>query len=354
VKTVCIAVCLGLCLGSSWAVAADAPALTVVAECDRQWTGLAVVGDDVFVCFPRWSPDVPVSVARLIDGEAAPWPDAAWNDWSPGQPVEGRFVCVQSVVGGGDGSLWVLDPGNAFFMGVVPGAARLLRFDAATGELRAIFVFDEPAITAASYLNDVRVDAARGFAYLTDSGTGALVVLDLASGASRRLLADHPATKAEGVVLTVEGRQWRLPDGSVPQVHADGIALSPDGDTLYFQALCGRTLHAVPTTALRDTALAAAELAERLRVVGETGASDGLICDARGFVYVTALEHNAIRRVNPGGGVVETLVAGPEIRWPDSFAWDESGRLLFTTSQIHLWGQGETPYLVLRVEAPSR
>lgn len=322
--------------------------LVEVATSPRRWTGIAVTPTGrLFVSFPRWSRDVPVSVAGVVGGRIVPWPDSALNSWAPGGDAASQFVCVQALLADTAGSLWVLDPGS--FGGLVEGAPKLMRFDAATGALRRVYRYSAPVLAPTSYLNDVRVDLRAGVAYLTDSGDGAIIVTDLATGESRRLLDDHPSTGAEDVVLTIEGRQW-LQGGQRPRIHSDGIALSDDGRWLYYQALTGRTMYRIATAALRDRALGAEALAARVETMGVTGAADGLIVGTDGQVYISALEENAIRRFDPATRRVETVVADPRIKWPDSFARDASGRIWFTTAQIHLGGQVTEPFRVFRID----
>jgi sugar lactone lactonase YvrE len=288
-------------------------------------------------------------VAELIDGELVPFPDVRWNSWTPEADPTTTFVCVQSVVADTAGHLWVLDPGRV--RGLVEGGTKLIRFDLATGEPVTTYRFREPEITPSSYLNDVRIDLESGFAYMTDSGDGAILVTDLASGISRRLLDDHPSTQAEEVTLTIEGEPWVRSDGSSPRVHSDGIALSPDRTHLYYQALTGRTLYRIPTAALRDADLPPEDLARQVEVVGETGAADGLIFGADGMLYISALEESAIRRLDPVSGETEVVVADERIRWPDTFTRDPAGRILFTTAQIHLGREVSEPYRIFRIEA---
>jgi hypothetical protein len=128
------------------------PTLEIYAESDRQWTGVAVTPDGrVFVNFPRWSPEVPVSVAEaLADGTLRPFPDEAWNSWTPDADPSSTFICVQSVVADGQGSLWVLDPANPGFQGVVPGGAKLVEIDAATGGVVRVIGFDGSVTTYGS------------------------------------------------------------------------------------------------------------------------------------------------------------------------------------------------------------
>ena len=128
----------------------DAPPgrLEIVAESPRQWTGVAATKDGrLFVNFPRWSEDVPVSVAELKSGKLVPFPDAEWNAWERGKghdPVK-RFICVQSVTVDDKGELWILDPANPGFQGVVEGGAKLIRHNrigkhAEQSEVEARFV----------------------------------------------------------------------------------------------------------------------------------------------------------------------------------------------------------------------
>ena len=47
----------------------------VLASSVKQWTGVAVSHEGrVFVNYPKWSDDVPVSVAEIIDGKAIAYP----------------------------------------------------------------------------------------------------------------------------------------------------------------------------------------------------------------------------------------------------------------------------------------
>jgi sugar lactone lactonase YvrE len=331
-------------------IASAEPTLEIFAESDRQWTGVAVTEDGrVFVNFPRWSPDVPVSVAEVLsDRSLVPFPDEAWNSWTLEADPSITFVCVQSVVADGRGSLWVLDPANAGFRGVVAGGAKLVEIDAATGGVVQAFAFDGVIAPPASYLNDVRIDHRHRTAYITDSGDGALIVVDLRTGASRRVLDDHPSTAAEDTILTFEGNQWLLPDGSAPQVHADGIAYDRVSDFIYYQALTGRTLYRIAGAALRDHSLDEEALGAMVETVADSGASDGLLWDGANGIFISAIEDDAVKRWNPEGGV-ETVITDPRIAWPDSFALSADGGLYVTTSQIHRGPNPAEPYRVLKI-----
>jgi sugar lactone lactonase YvrE len=299
----------------------------------------------IFVNFPRWSDDVPVSVAELLpDGSVRPFPDAEWSGTARGP--DSRFVCVQSVVADREGYLWVLDSGNPRFAGVIPGAPKLLKFDVRDGRLLAKIPYAEPVIGPHSYLNDVRIDTAREVAYLTDSGAGAIVVTDLRSASSRRLLDGHPSVKAEEIDIVIDGTPWRQPGGGTPRVHSDGIALSPDGASLYFQALTGRTLYRIAAASLCDPTLVPDELGRKVEKVGVTGPADGIEFAPDGTLYLTSLEDNAVKRLTSGGKAA-VVVRDRRLQWPDSLAVGTDGVIYVTTSRIHL---GRGPYGVFRIK----
>jgi sugar lactone lactonase YvrE len=196
-----------------------------------------------------------------------------------------------------------------------------------------------------SYLNDVRVDTRTGTAFITDSGNGALIVVYLSSKQFRRILDNHPSTHAEkDVTITVGGTKW-LRDGKTPQIHADGIALDSKGGQLYFQALTGKTLYRIATDVLRDPTLDDEAIARKLTVVAEVGPSDGLLFGPGGKLYLSSLEHNAIRALSPEGKL-DVIIDGEEIAWPDSFSIDPEGRVYFTVSRIH---EGQTPSSVYKI-----
>ncbi len=325
-------------------VATETPeGITIIAESAAQWTGVAAVDERVYVNFPRWSEKVPVSVGYLDEGGAVvPFPNASWQTWKPGDNITDKFVSVQSVVPAPDGQVWVLDTGNPGFQGIYQNSTRLFRFDESGNKTAEIYFID--SVEPQSYTNDIRFDYERNRAYVTDSGVGGLIVVDLETESTYRALDGHPSTMATDTVITIDGEKW-LRNGEPPKVHADGIALH-DG-FVYYQALSGRTLYRISQDMLERGESEEAR-AEAVETLAEVGPSDGLIAGPDGSIYLSSLEQNAVRVYRPDG-TIETIAQDELIAWPDSFSWAPNGDLLVTTSRIHQGAEPKGKYGVLRI-----
>ncbi len=337
---------------SAPARAQDSPALTKVASFEHQATGIAVGKDGrVFVSFPRWSEDASVSVAELKDGKPVPYPNAEWNRWRNAlkDKVEAKdhFVCVQTVEADHAGNIWVLDAGAPAMAALVPGAAKLVEIDGKSNQVTRVVRFDDTVAPQGSYINDVRFSPDDKTAYLTDSGAkGGLVVVDMASGKSRRVLDGYPQTQADpDVTVMYDGKPLRRPDGRGVDFTADGLALSVDGKTLYWQAIKGKTLYSVPTdaiaggftTAVLPETLTDHSVAGKVAVVGDNGPADGLIISrADGKMYITSPQDDSIkvRDLAHNGSAPTVLIKDARLRWPDTFGEGPDGTLYLTTSHI--------------------
>jgi sugar lactone lactonase YvrE len=314
----------------------------------------------IFVNFPRWVDEPTPSVAEVAaDGSLVPYPNESINAWdkTPGESAQGHFVCVQSVVVDEEDALWILDPASPGFQAVVEGGAKLLKVNLATNEIERVYHFDNESAPTKSYLNDVRF--AQGFAFMSDSGLGAIVVLNLTTGTARRLLGNHASTKAEpDVEPVIGGRPWKFADNTTPQVHSDGIAIDPKREYVYYKALVGRTLYRVPITALLDESLSPEALENLVERVAVTEPTDGLEFDAQGNLYLTSLEWNAIKVLRPDGRL-EVFARAVDFLWTDTITMSHDGDLLFSASQFHLMpafngdvDKRTPPYKVFRLKLP--
>lgn len=317
----------------------------VFAFYDAMPTGVTVSEQGrLFVNFPQWGDNAPFSVGEIRDGKVFPYPDQAINTPDQKAPAK-HFISVQSVVADGQERLWVLDTAAPKFSAPQPGGAKLVAIDLKSNKVVKTLVFPANVILPSTYVNDMRFDlrtGKEGTVYVTDSsvsGPGAIIVMDIATGkATRRLDGDVSTSADKRFIPTVEGEAMlaRGADGTAKPfgVASDGIALSPDGQTLYFSPLSSRHLYAVPTRLLRDEHVTEAQLSAAVLDMGEKGASDGLEADANGAVYASDYEHNGIRK-RLADGTWQTIVHDPRAIWPDTLSIGPDGYLYFTANQLN-------------------
>lgn len=330
-------------------------------------TGVTVANNGrIFVNFPKWGDAVDYTVAEVKNGQTVPYPNAEINHYAVGDNPAEKLISVQSVVVDPTGKrLWILDTGSIAFGPVAPNGGKLIAVDLNTNQIVKKIIFPAGVALTKTYLNDVRFDLHRGkegMAFITDSGANAIIVVDLASQKAWRRLTDHPSTVPDlAIAPVVEGSllEMRLPNQppSKLQVGADGIAISPDGKTLYYCPLISRHLYSVSIDALADPNNKDAAVGATVKDLGDKGgAGDGLESDAQGRVYLSNYEHNAILRRNTDG-TIETFVHDPRVLWPDTLSLASDGYLYFTANQIErqpVFNNGrdlrQKPYVLFRVK----
>ncbi len=292
-------------------------------------TGVTVSREGrIFVNFPRWGDAVEFTVAELKGAKPVPYPDAVFNRLNKDRPTD-SLVSVQSVVVDPDNRLWLLDTGSTEFGPTLPGGPKLVGVDLKTNKVFKTIRFPREVALETTYLNDIRFDLRRGkggVAYITDSslkGPNGLIIVDLATGQSRRRLNGHPFTKPDPQFLPiVEGRPlMNRPPGGKPAhmtFGSDGIAIAHDGKHLYYCPLSSRRL------------------------------------------YLTDYEDNAILRRNADGGY-DTLAHDPRLLWPDTLSVAADEYLYIIANQLHRQAQfhgsedsRRKPYALFRIRIDAQ
>lgn len=294
----------------------------------------------IFLNYPHWGDKVEATVAELKNGKPVAYPEGLPQSGSAA-PAE-RLMAVQSVVVDQKDRLWMLDTGRVEGAPAPFGGPKLIGVDLATNKVFQKIVFPAEVAGERSYLNDVRFDFMRGrsgMAYITDSSTPGLVVVDLATGKSWRRLAQHRSTQPDPDFQPyIEGEQVLVtgPDGRQhrPQVASDGIALGADHTWLYYCPLSSRHLYRVAVDALSNPAATDAQVAATVEDLGDKGMSDGMESDREGRIYFGDLENNSIRRRLPDGRY-QLIAHDARILWPDTLSLASDGYLYFTANQLH-------------------
>ena len=292
----------------------------------QQVTGVTVSATArIFVNFPRWRKGVENSVVEITkDNQKLPYPNKEWNTWEIGRADENeKFIGVQAVVAF-ENKLYVLDTRNPLF-GTVVDTPRLFVFNLSDNKLEKTYLLQKDSYYPNSYINDLRVDKKNNKIYCTDSGRAGLIVLDITSGKSTRVLDNHFSTKAEQSYLTFNNKKWEN------TVNSDGIALDTKNDLLYFHALTGYSLYSVSAKVLANANNK--EVEKSVKLVAKTSAPDGMILDENGTLYFADLENNKIMYRKQDGSI-HTLVKGDKIKWADTFSIYNND-LYFTNSRIN-------------------
>ena len=257
-----------------------------------------------------------------------------------GANYQNYLIGVQSVVIDSADRLWILDTGrnleeNGTLVTASYGGAKLVGVNLTSNTVFKTIVFPDTVAFPESYLNDVRFDlranlsgtSGQGVAYITDSsveGRTGLIIVDLGTGNSwRHLTASQYVQPDRQFLAYVWGRPLYGFMAGQPanflSFGVDGIALSSDGQTLYFGGVGTRYMYSIPTAALRAQGPTSEVMAQAsVNSVTQKGLSDGFETDSNGFIYHGNMEDNAISFFNPANGTDQLFLRDPRISWADT------------------------------------
>jgi sugar lactone lactonase YvrE len=329
---------------------------TVYTDMDYQPTGIAVSSKGrIFISFPKWSDTYKNAVVEMYpDGATRPYPNEYMNSFKEGDNGRAKWVSVQSVFVDELDQLWVVDPASPNMEGIYQRSDKLVKIDLKTDQVVKTYTFDHTT-DADSYINDVRIDNKNQFAYLTNSSTGGIIVLNLENGKSAMYLTKHASVKSDPSYTFKPGGKELETEKGPAKIHSDGIALSPDMEYLYYKPLTDNRLYRIETKYLRAKKPDDAKLAKKVEDMGYYNTTDGMIFDGAGNLYMGDIEENAIVRINTKHKK-EVLMRDARLSWPDSYAI-HGGYLYISCSQIqHMpkFNGGEStrkgPYAIYRMK----
>jgi hypothetical protein len=236
---------------------------------------------------PFFSPDVRVAALNADRKSFKPFPDATWNTLRPG--TDRYLDSVLGLRGDENGIIWMLDMGQR-----TPLTPKIVGWDTKANKLNRIYYIPAPASLPESQHNDFVVDLKHRKFYIADEGIGpggdgskaALVVVDMDTGAVRRLLQGHVSTLPEDRPITVNGKSLTVPgkDGRpvIIKVGADGIAADKNFEWLYYGPLNGTSLYRVRIADLNNESLGEAEQGARDERYADKHNNGGLSIDSEG------------------------------------------------------------------------
>jgi Major royal jelly protein len=314
---------------------------------------------------PFFSPEIRVAELNPDRKSFKPFPNAAWNTPQPG--TDHYLDSVLGLRGDENGIVWMLDMGQR-----TPLTPKIVGWDTKADRLHRIYYLPAPASLPESQHNDFVVDTKNRKFYIADEGIGpggdgtkaALVVVDMDTGAVRRLLQGHASTLPEDRPITVDGKNLTVPgkDGKpvVIKVGADGIAADRNFEWLYYGPLNGTTLYRVRIADLNNPALSGSELGARVERYADKPNNGGLSIDTDGNLYLTEVETKAVGVIPATTRRYRRFAWNDQLIWPDGVSYAPDGFMYVSAAQISLAalfnggnGLNKAPYHIFRFKPLS-
>lgn len=327
-----------------------------VAEASKyQANGVAIASDGrMFLSLPRALQQTSFSLGLAENGQVVPYPGGHWNSIDGDTSTRFSNVNAVRIEPKDPTSLWVVDCGSG-----KAADTKLVKIGLRSNQVERVYRLSSAQAPAGSCLNDVRV--VEPHAFLTESGTGAIIIIDLTTGKVFRRLASSVKTKAERKTpMMVDGRPVVDPAGKLVVTHTDDIEVSPDAKWLYFSVPFGGTLWRAKVEDLLNTSLSENNLDARVENLGPIMPIGGFLMLSDGSMLLGDLVDHALALRKPDGKV-QVLVQSPQLQWPDAMAVGPDGKVYEALPQANAspsnnHGHDDTklPFTVMRYTFPER
>jgi|GEM_PF-1627975 len=268
---------------------------------------------------------------RFVDATIFEWRDGEGVPF-PNQDMQSEFHGAMGITVDTHDRLWVIKPGALDGL-----RTRLMAIDLKSGDLVLDHTFEDGE---AGFAQDMRVSPDGRTVYLADTGLfkftkASLIVFDVPTQTARIVLKGHPTVSAQNWVMRkTNGKPYRLAFGLLTfVVGVDGVALTENGEQLYFATMSHDSVYRVPTAALRDTSLTDEQIAAQIEFVGTKPMSDGIELLDDSTIVITDVENGGIGLLTPGGPY-KTLSKEPSVDWADSVTVAPDGAIWFTDSRL--------------------
>ena len=303
-----------------------------------------------------YEPDYSV-VERQGDGSLTPFPNKELNDRQSHSDLTLDLVLgIRTDV---NGVVWMLDDGMR--SGVTP---KLVGWDTKADKLHRVIYLPAPIAPKDAFVNDFTVDSRHNRIFIVDPAGGAnaaFIVVDLETGAARRVLEGHPSVVPEKVDLIIDGRPIQVKDAAGhlvrPRIGVDPVTEDLQNEWVYFGPMHGSSLYRIKAADLADEGLDAKTLGQKVERYSAKPICDGISIDKDNNIYLGDLAENAIGVIKPDRSYIR-LAQSTELSWVDSLSFGPEGKLYAVVNQLHrsaALNGGEAlskpPYLLIEVKA---
>lgn len=306
------------------------PKIDVITTLDKRPGNPAITSDGtVYVSMhPFDKPEY--KIMRIEGDEAVPYPS---------EDISRSYGAVIGIQATKDDTLWWLDMGSESI------SPKLVGWDTQANQLKAIHVIPREVGVANSFYQDFAIDEKRGKAFIADMSRGgmidesepAIVVVDLKTGASRRILSGNEIFQPGDNPIIAEGKPMSMRDdeGKVHELKLglNPIAIDPLNEWVYFASMTLGSLYRMPAAILGDFNKAETEIKESMETYASKPSSDGIAAGDNGKVYITNVDENAISIADSNG--TKIWAQDDRFIWTDGLYIAPDKSVVVTVNQLN-------------------
>ncbi|UUW08768.1 major royal jelly family protein [Flavobacterium plurextorum] len=294
-------------------------------------------GDLVYSHHPFFKPHYRVVSYNSDTKSVSPFPNLSWN--TPRISDDHYLSNVLGIRDDSNGVIWMLDMGQRD-----PVTPKIVGWNTLTNQLERIYYLPVTVLKPTSQPNDMVVDLIHHVFIIADEGIGnggdgstaALIIIDMKTGLSRRILEGTRTTLPENTPTVITGKSLAV-NGKNLLVGADGITADSKFEWLYYAPLNGTKLYRVHISDLINEALPANKLDKLIETYSSKPNNGGLSIDTSGNIYLTALESNSVSVILAKDRSVHQLVSDKNMLWPDGVSYNQKdGYMYISAAQVHL------------------
>ncbi|BAV06930.1 hypothetical protein FLA_2950 [Filimonas lacunae] len=294
-------------------------------------------GELVYSHHPFFNPDIRVMKYNAQSKSSVPFPNLEWN--TPRSTDDQYLSSVLGIRNDANGIIWMLDMGQR--NNITP---KMVGWNTRTNQLERIYYIPASALVPESQPNDMMVDTKHGVFVIADEGIGnggdgskaALIIIDMKTGAAKRLLQGTRTTMPENTPTIINGKHLAINNKDL-LVGCDGITADANFQWLYYAPLNGTKVYRVQMSDLLNTQLNSNTLDAKVETYASKPNNGGLSIDINGNLYLTSMETNSVTVILAKDRSVHELVADDNLLWPDGVSYNAvDGYMYVSAAQVHL------------------